>query len=323
MTLDCPNIYLKYGDKGELVSELQRGLKKLGYYTTYQQGGQTLHYKVDGVYGQWTKEAVKQFQRATKHDPDGEFGPKTCPDFNSRLALVEQNILFDCENTSLSENRGSSGEKVKLLQQALQKLGYYIGYKVDGIFGPYTTAAVKQFQGDNGHSTDGWFGPKTCKTLTNAYANKVKAEEEKKVAQQTVASKPAADAVKTDPYAVDTSKNLFSEKDTNLHIDGIHLYATSITPNTGFHSGNWKTVALLNGKHEKWHGTPTPLEYTIETHMKASDFKKLRHEFFKMGRRVCNVVCPEIDSGNYLITPNWSYAKTKYRKVTFKLLEDF
>jgi len=57
-------------------------------------------------------------------------------------------------------NRGSYGDQVKALQQYLIGMGY-TNVKPDGIYGPVTEAAVKQFQGDNGLSADGVFGPNT------------------------------------------------------------------------------------------------------------------------------------------------------------------
>lgn len=55
-------------------------------------------------------------------------------------------------------NRGSVGDQVKALQQYLIGLGY-TGVKADGVFGPVTESAVKQFQIDNGLAPDGDFGP--------------------------------------------------------------------------------------------------------------------------------------------------------------------
>lgn len=55
-------------------------------------------------------------------------------------------------------NRGSTGDQVKALQQYLIGLGYN-NVKADGVFGPITEAAVKQFQMDNGLTADGHFGP--------------------------------------------------------------------------------------------------------------------------------------------------------------------
>ena len=59
---------------------------------------------------------------------------------------------------------GTSGEDVKLLQQALVKLGYD-PKGVDGGFGPGCLAAVRQFQYDNGLAVDGLVGPATIRLL--------------------------------------------------------------------------------------------------------------------------------------------------------------
>lgn len=61
-------------------------------------------------------------------------------------------------NTTLS--RGSMGDQVKALQRYLIGLGYQ-GVKADGVYGPITESAVKQFQLDNGLKGDGIFGPKS------------------------------------------------------------------------------------------------------------------------------------------------------------------
>lgn len=52
--------------------------------------------------------------------------------------------------------KGSRGDDVKIVQQLLM---------VDGIFGPATEQAVKQFQKDNGLSVDGIVGPYTWRAL--------------------------------------------------------------------------------------------------------------------------------------------------------------
>lgn len=70
---DCTKISLKRGSKDKAnVEKLQTMLKAAGYYTR----------QIDGDFGKYTEDAVKALQKATGHDPDGWFGPKTCPDLN-------------------------------------------------------------------------------------------------------------------------------------------------------------------------------------------------------------------------------------------------
>lgn len=59
--------------------------------------------------------------------------------------------------------RGSRGQDVVLLQQALNQYGY--GLSVDGVFGPGTDAAVRDFQHRSGLSVDGVVGPNTWSAL--------------------------------------------------------------------------------------------------------------------------------------------------------------
>ena len=49
---------------------------------------------------------------------------------------------------------GSRGAAVKLIQSLLIRIGYNPG-PVDGIFGPVTRQAVREFQLDNGLEPDG------------------------------------------------------------------------------------------------------------------------------------------------------------------------
>jgi hypothetical protein len=53
------------------------------------------------------------------------------------------------------------------IQKALQKLGFDPG-KIDGVIGPHTQAAIKNFQQANGLAADGILGPKTQAALAMA-----------------------------------------------------------------------------------------------------------------------------------------------------------
>jgi peptidoglycan hydrolase-like protein with peptidoglycan-binding domain len=59
---------------------------------------------------------------------------------------------------------GDTGPFVTRLQGDLKIHGYDVG-QVDGIFGPKTDAAVRQFQSDQGLVVDGIVGPATWEAL--------------------------------------------------------------------------------------------------------------------------------------------------------------
>ena len=58
---------------------------------------------------------------------------------------------------------------MKTLQTALEELGYSVGEcKIDGIVGPDTTKAIKEFQEAAGIAVDGVAGPETLEALKKA-----------------------------------------------------------------------------------------------------------------------------------------------------------
>lgn len=72
-----------------------------------------------------------------------------------------------------SVGRNSSKLSTAKLQSYMKQLGYYSG-KLDGKYGPATTAAVKEFQRAMGIAVDGNFGPQSYSTLNKHYASKLK-----------------------------------------------------------------------------------------------------------------------------------------------------
>jgi peptidoglycan hydrolase-like protein with peptidoglycan-binding domain len=63
--------------------------------------------------------------------------------------------------------KGSKGDAVETLQRALASVDYDPG-GFDGIFGPNTERAVKEFQTNHGLAADGVVGPKTWAALEEA-----------------------------------------------------------------------------------------------------------------------------------------------------------
>lgn len=94
--------------------------------------------------------------------------------------------------------KGSTGQEVKDLQKVLN-------CAVDGIFGPITEEAVRQFQEDNGLQVDGIVGPKTLEVLKAQFQGLV-----------------AAPARKIDKIIVHCSATPEGEDFTVEDIDGWH-----------------------------------------------------------------------------------------------------
>src|SRR5436305_10728211 len=61
----------------------------------------------------------------------------------------------------------AASNDVQLGQRDLAGLSYMPMSGVDGIYGPKTSASVRQFQNDNGLTVDGIAGPQTVSALTN------------------------------------------------------------------------------------------------------------------------------------------------------------
>ncbi len=128
--VELPNWPLKKnGDSGPEVFALQYLLVAQGEVLT-----------VDGAFGPITTSKVKHFQSTNGLTADGIVGPLTWP----KLIIQVQ--------------QGSHGQAVRAVQKLLNdKFGYSLS--VDGIFGPDTNAAVKDFQTDHGIGVDGIVGP--------------------------------------------------------------------------------------------------------------------------------------------------------------------
>lgn len=179
---------LKKGSTGSDVRQVQQRLKTLGY----------LSGSADGDFGDATEAAVKAFQKANGLTADGVVGKNTLSKLNSNNAVANSGSPATVTkkpatttkkptvtNTPRPTNTpkptatpkienvylqvGSSGSKVKTLQQRLISLGWLSG-KADGEYGGATQAAVQAFQKKSGLWADGIAGPDTLEKLYSSSA---------------------------------------------------------------------------------------------------------------------------------------------------------
>lgn len=158
---------LKYGDKGDSVKQMQVALNALGYSTN----------GTDGKFGSGTENAVRLFQKANGLKQDGKAGNQTLTllyqlysgsgSTGSSSSTTTGSDYFSGNYATLEY--GSRGDRVKLLQTALNKLGYSVG-SVDGKYGSGTQRAVVNLQKANGLTADGKAGRLTLKKIESLLA---------------------------------------------------------------------------------------------------------------------------------------------------------
>ena len=168
MTSSSLALTLRYPQRGSNVSTLQSALAQLGYYES----------TIDGIYGNGTRAAVKEFQAANGLSKDGVAGPATLAKIAELTGIhigdtpssgdtgtnppAEGSGLFGGVYTTIQY--GMKNDRVRILQQALKELGFDVG-KVDGDFGSATYLAVKAFQKQLGLTVDGKAGKNTLTRL--------------------------------------------------------------------------------------------------------------------------------------------------------------
>jgi peptidoglycan hydrolase-like protein with peptidoglycan-binding domain len=140
---------LSLGAQGDPVRALQQALLNQGVPVA---GG------VDGFFGAATVKAVKQFQARIGLNATGVVDDATA----LALGLIG-NPLYGLK-------QGAAGDAVRQLQQRLIELGISVPGGADGVFGPGTTAAVKQFQGRVGYAKSGEVNAATAVALGAASA---------------------------------------------------------------------------------------------------------------------------------------------------------
>lgn len=167
---------LRSGSRGEDVRLLQQRLLDLGFFMQTPTGN----------YLSATVSAVRAFQQACSIQVDGIAGvqtqrllysdtapsasavlpgaqipaPTQAPNPTPTPTLPPANAATPAPGTYKLLQKGSTGEAVQQLQQALANLGYYNG-NISGTYDTATVTAVKAFQQNNGTGVDGVAGTAT------------------------------------------------------------------------------------------------------------------------------------------------------------------
>ncbi|MEP6973092.1 MAG: peptidoglycan-binding protein [Actinomycetota bacterium] len=139
----------RLGDHGPEIHDIQQRLIALG--------GQVDPVELDGTFGPSTQSAVRSFQERRSLRIDGRVGSDTWGQ------LVEAGYQLG-DRTLYLRSPLHRGDDVRALQRKLNGLGFDAG-KEDGLFGPRTDRAVREFQRNVGEEDDGIVGLETLATL--------------------------------------------------------------------------------------------------------------------------------------------------------------
>lgn len=139
----------RIGDRDIAVTEIRSRLIQIGF-------------SLDSVdpefFDEKLSDAVKAFQAARGLNVDGLVGPLTLQ------RLEEARWFLGDRPLSYQPGHMIRGEDVTSLQQRLSTMGFNPG-KIDGIFGPLTETALKEFQTGAGIEADGLAASETFQAL--------------------------------------------------------------------------------------------------------------------------------------------------------------
>ena len=148
---------LSKGDDGYQVKNLQKFLNWFGSYRLDE----------DGIFGNATESALKDFQTYSKIEVDGIYGNESynAADKAKKKVFTPTPIpvpqlsseYYTGKLPSVTLFKGDTGTDVKYLQEFLNWYGSY-GLEVDGVYGLLTINAVRDFQKNTRIEVDGIFG---------------------------------------------------------------------------------------------------------------------------------------------------------------------
>lgn len=139
---------IRVGDRGEAVRDVQQRLRRSGFEPSDDPTGE---------FGLGTETALRKFQADRHIRVDGICGRQSWEALTEASWQLGDRLLYLCRPMQ-------RGDDVTALQLKLSSLGFDTG-RVDGIFGPDTSAALLDFQRNVGLTTDGITGPEVVAAL--------------------------------------------------------------------------------------------------------------------------------------------------------------
>lgn len=141
---------LRIGDQGPAVAEVRARLAYLGLCSC---DGES-----DDLFDEQVDSAVRTFQQERGLSVDGLVGPETFRRLDEARWQLGDRVL------SYVPGHLMCGDDVTELQRRLNQLGFATG-RPDGMFGPITDTALREFQRGVGVNPDGTCGPDTFRAF--------------------------------------------------------------------------------------------------------------------------------------------------------------
>lgn len=157
---------LKPGDVGIAVNKHQ------AYLNMFQERGFiTTRLGADGVYGNATSQAVREYQRYAGLAQDGIIGNNTWDAIVNKIRELGITTNIPVASRSFYLTQGNSGIDVFKMQEYLNEIAgsnqCLRPVPMDGTFGPRTTTAVEMFQYLYDLNVDGTIGKATWDAIVN------------------------------------------------------------------------------------------------------------------------------------------------------------
>lgn len=162
---------VSYGEKNEQIVALQTRLKELGYFAG----------ECTGFFGEFTKTAIENFQKANGLVVNGEADMETVAALEDDNAVTKKQYIENCQKGEAIEitlQPGDTGKNVRKLQEYLIRLGY-LKQVITEVYDDGTEYAVRFFQLVNRIKVTGIADPETLNRLTSSSAISAEGYEEK------------------------------------------------------------------------------------------------------------------------------------------------